>query len=133
MPSEIDKQKLMTLMQIYKNHLEKELGAKLEESPSKPVTKEYQDFKAEFLPKHMNWYEKLCSISEKMLKIKPDPKKAPELQEVLSITHLNITPSGAVSFSFLVPIATTLIGSLFFFLVFKSLFFVFLFLVGSIL
>src|SRR3989344_8434549 len=133
MASQIDKQKLMTLMQIYKNHLEKELGAKLEESPSKPVTKEYQEFKAEFLPKHMNWYEKLCNISEKILRIKPDPKKAPDFQEVISITHLNITPSGAVSFSFLIPIAAALFGSLFSFLVFKSLFFVFLFLVGSVL
>ena len=133
MASQIDKQKLMTLMQIYKNHLEKELGAKLEESPSKPITKEYQEFKAEFLPKHMNWYEKLCNISEKILRIKPDPKKAPDFQEVISITHLNITPSGAVSFSFLIPIAAALFGSLFSFLVFKSLFFVFLFLVGSVL
>ncbi len=133
MASQIDKQKLMTLMQIYKKHLEKELGAKLEEAPSKPVTKEYQDFKAEFLPKHMNWYEKLCNMSEKILRIKPDPKKAPDFQEVISITHLNITPSGAISFSFLIPIAAALLGSLFFFLVFQSTFFVFLFLIGSIL
>ena len=59
MPSEIDKEKLLSLMEIYKKHLEKELGAKLEEHPSKPTTLEYKEFKAEFLPKHMTFYEKL--------------------------------------------------------------------------
>src|SRR3989338_6718999 len=113
MAKDIDKEKLLSLMQIYKAHLEKELGAKLEEQPSKPTTREYQEFKAEFLPKHMTFYEKLCNLSEKLLKIKPDAKKAAEIQEAIDITHLNITPMGAVSFSFLIPVAAALFGSLF--------------------
>ena len=131
MPREIDKQKLLDLMQIYKAHIEKELGAKLEEQPSQPVTKEYREFKAEFLPKHMTLYEKLCNLSEKLLKIKPDAKKAEALQEAISITHLEITPAGAVSFSFLIPLVSALFGSLLAFLIFDSMFFVFLFLVGA--
>ena len=131
MPKEIDKQKLLDLMQIYKAHIEKELGAKLEEQPSQPVTKEYREFKAEFLPKHMTLYEKLCNLSEKLLKIKPDAKKAEALQEAISITHLEITPAGAVSFSFLIPLVSALFGSLLAFLIFDSMFFVFLFLVGA--
>ncbi len=130
MPSEIDKQKLLSLMEIYKKHLEKELGAKLEGHPSKPTTKEYQEFKAEFLPKHMGLYEKVCNLSERLMKIKPDPKKAGILQEAIDITHLNITPSGAISFSFLVPLSAALFGSLLAFLIFKSAFLVLLFLVG---
>ena len=133
MASEIDKQKLLTLMEIYKKHLEKELGAKLEEQPSKAATtKEYQEFKAEFLPKHMTLYEKLCNLSEKILKIKPDPKKAAVIQEAIDITHLTITPAGAVSFSFLIPVVAALFGSLFAFSVFQSTFFVFLFLIGAL-
>ena len=132
MPSEIDKQKLLSLMEIYKKHLEKELGAKLEEQPQQVTTKEYKEFKAEFLPKHMTFYEKLCNISEKLLKIKPDPKKAAVLQEAIDITHLNITPAGAISFSFLIPLISALLGSLFFFVVFQSIFFVALFLIGAI-
>jgi len=131
MPREIDKQKLLDLMQIYKAHIEKELGAKLEEQPSQPVTKEYREFKAEFLPKHMTLYEKLCNLSEKLLKIKPDAKKAEALQEAISITHLEITPAGAVSFSFLIPLVSALFGSLLAFLIFDSMFFVFPFLVGA--
>jgi len=131
MPKEIDKQKLLDLMQIYKNHLEKEFGAKLDERSSKPVTKEYREFKAEFLPKHMTLYEKLCNLSEKLLKIKPDAKKSDALQEAISITHLEITPAGAVSFSFLIPLVGAILGSLLAFLIFDSMFFVFLFLIGA--
>ena len=46
----------------------------------------------------MGVYEKLCNFSEKTLRIKPDPKRAEELQEAINITHLSITPAGAVSF-----------------------------------
>ena len=70
MQREIDKQKLLSLMEIYKKHLEKELGTKMEDRPRKPTTIEYKEFKAEFLPKHMGWYEKLCNLSEKLLKIR---------------------------------------------------------------
>ena len=132
MSKEIDRQKLLSLMEIYKRHIERELGAKLEEQPSKPTTREYQEFKAEFLPKHMTYYEKLCNLSEKLLKIKPDEKKAAELQEAIDITHLNITPMGAVSFSFLIPVVAALFGSLFAFLIFQSTFFVLLFIVGAV-
>ncbi|MDP3765585.1 MAG: hypothetical protein Q8R04_03665 [Nanoarchaeota archaeon] len=130
MPKEIDKQKLFSLMEIYKKHLERELGAKLETQPSQPTTKEYQEFKAEFLPKHMTLYEKLCNLSEKLLKIKPDPKKAEAIQEAIDIVHLDITPAGAISFSLLIPLVGALVGALFAFLVFQSTFFVLLFLFG---
>ena len=53
MPKQIDQEKLRNLMEIYKGHLEKELGAKLEYQPEKATTKEYQEFKEEFLPTHM--------------------------------------------------------------------------------
>ncbi|MBI2658485.1 hypothetical protein HYX05_00065 [Candidatus Woesearchaeota archaeon] len=131
MASEIDKQKLQTLMEIYKRHIEKELGAKLEDQPQKETTVEYQEFKAEFMPRHMTIYEKLCNFSEKLLKIKPDEKKAAVLQEAIDITHLEITPAGAVSFSFFMPLVVAVLGSLFAFLVFNSTFFVALFLIGA--
>ncbi len=133
MASEIDKQKLQTLMELYKKQLEKELGAKIEDRPSRATTtKEYQQFKAEFLPKHMTLYEKLCNFSEKTLKIKPDPAKAAVIMESIDITHLNITPAGAVSFSFLIPLLGAVFGALFAFLVFQSTFFVLLFIVGAL-
>jgi len=111
MAKEIDKQKLRDLAEIYKNHLEKELGAKVEDFPAKPTTIEYQEFKSEFLPKHMTLYEKFCNLSEKILKIKPDEKKAAAIQEAIDIIHLNITPAGVISFSFLIPMLSAVIGS----------------------
>ena len=133
MPKDIDLQKLRDLKEIYKRHLEKELGAKLEEQPSAPLPKEYKEFKAEFPPKHMTFYEKLCNLSESLMKIKPDQKKAADVQEAIDITHLSITPSGAISFSFLAPLVGAVFGALFAFLIFQSLFFVFLFLVFALL
>lgn len=133
MPSEIDKQKLLSLMELYKKHLEKELGTKAEDIKIKPITREYKEFKADFLPKHMTLYEKFCNLSEKLLKVKPDAKRAAEIQEAIEITHLGITPAGSVSFSYLMPIMAAVFGSLFAFVVFQSMFFVFLFLIGALL
>ncbi len=132
MPSELDKQKLLSLMEIYKRHLEKELGAKFEKSAPQPTTREYQEFKAEFLPKHMSLYEKLCNLSEKILRIKPGQQRANELQEAIDIIHLKITPSGAVSFSFLLPSVIAIFIPLLAYLIFQSTFFVFLFLIGAL-
>src|SRR3989338_10005931 len=133
MASEIDRQKLLTLMEIYKKHLEKELGAKIEDVPAAPITKEYKEFKADFLPKHMTYYEKLCNLSEKILKVRPDAKRAAEIQEAIDITHLSITPAGSTSFSYLMPLMTAIFGSLLAFMIFQSMFFVLIFLVGALL
>ena len=126
MAQEIDKQKLLSLMEIYKKHLEKELGAKIEDVPVRSTTKEYQEFKADFLPKHMTTYEKLCNLSGKILKVKPDAKRAAEIQEAIDIIHLGITPTGAASFSILIPIVSAVVGSLLAFLIFNSMFLVLL-------
>ncbi len=133
MPTEIDKEKLLSLMEIYKKHLEKELGTKIEDVPYKPTTIEYKEFKAEFLPKHMSLYERLCNLSEKLLKIKPDAKRAVEMQEAINIIHLEITPAGALSFSFAMPLIAALFGALFAFAIFQSMFFVALFIIGAVL
>ena len=131
MPSEIDRKKLLSLMDIYKKHLEKELGTKIEDMPLRPTTLEYKEFKAEFLPKHMSWYEKLCNLSEKLIKLKPDAKKAIITQEAIDITHLEITPAGALSFSIVIPVVATVFGALFAYAVFQSTFFVLLFVAGA--
>ena len=132
MAQEIDRQKLLSLMEIYKTHLEKELGAKIEDAPVRSTTKEYQEFKADFLPKHMTTYEKLCNLSGKILKVKPDAKRAAEIQEAINIIHLGITPTGAASFSILVPIVSAVLGSLLAFLIFNSMFLVLLSVIAAL-
>ena len=129
MPAQKDKERMRDLAEFYRQQIEKELGAKTY-SP-KITSREYQEFKEEYMPKHLTIYEKLCNLSEKILKIKPDKKKEPDMLENISISHLDITPSGAVSFSFLAPIAIILAGSLLSFLLVQSVFFIlFFFIIG---
>src|SRR3989338_1916301 len=102
MPPDIDREKMRNLVEVYRSHIEKELGAKMQ--PAKKISSmEYQEFKKQYMPRHLTWYERFCSLSEKIMRIKPDAKKAELMQENIDIAHLNITPSGVISFSFLAP------------------------------
>ncbi len=127
---EIDKEKLKNLTEIYRRNIEKELGTKISEK--KVESREYQEFKAEFMPPHLTIYEKLCNLSERILKIKPDKKYESILQEAINISHLNVTPAGTTSFSYLAPIIIILFGSLISFAIFQSMFFVFFFFLTGI-
>ncbi|RMF55240.1 hypothetical protein D6745_02805 [Candidatus Woesearchaeota archaeon] len=101
-----------SVLQKYKKKLDKELGQEFT-IPNKPiVSREYLQFKKEYMPGHLNWYEKACNYCEKVFKIAPDKKKAAELQRYIDVAHLDITPTGAVSFAYLVPLAIAFFGSL---------------------
>lgn len=108
-------------------------------SEDKKVTSvEYEQFKNEYLPTHMSFYEKACNFSEKMLKIKPDAAREAELNEAIKICHLNITPTGATSLALLLPFVVMIFGGMLGYLIpnlllnpekpelFVALFFVFL-------
>ena len=127
MPKQIEKEKIKDWVEAYKKQVEKELGVKTYNPKS--TSREYQEFKKELMFRHLTLYEKLCNSSEKILKIKPDKKKEKDIIDNISIAHLNVTPSGVISFSFLVPILIILFGLLFFFFVFQSMFFIIFFLI----
>lgn len=115
----------------YKHRLAQEL--EVPPQAAKPTySREYKAFRKEFMPRRLTYYEKACALSEKLLKLKPDKKKAPLLQEAIDIAHLNITPGGAVSFSILAPIIFILVGALVSFAIFNSMFFVVFFLISGI-
>src|SRR3989344_6305386 len=118
------------IMAKYREKLEGELGTPKEENSEESIaSSEYQSFKAESLPNLLNIYEKLCALSEKLLKISPDPKKVPEYQEAIEISHLSITPTGAVSFSILYPLLLVFIGCLLSYAVLESSFFIIFFVI----
>src|SRR3989344_7569621 len=122
-----------SLMEKYQERISKQLNAGAE-TQSRPIfSREYQQFKREYIPKKLNYYEKACAISEKILKLKPDAKKAPLLQESIDICHIEVTPSGVVSFSIFGPLLLILFGSLISFAVFNSYFFVAIFALTGIL
>lgn len=85
---------------------------------------EFSSFKNEFLPGHANLYEKACNFAEKNLKLKPAPEKEKQLQDAIDKCHLNITPTGAYSLSYLLPIAVALITVSFSMLFFGDMFLV---------
>ena len=113
--------------------LNTELNVPLESLEKKKVqTREYLEFKKELMPAHFNIYEKLCNISEKVLKISPDKKKVPALEESINVCHLNVTPRGTASFAFFAPILVMLIGTMITWVLFNSIFYVGFFLVFGV-
>ncbi len=130
--TDIDEDKLKNLAEIYRFNLEKELGHKVPENKN-VVSREYTEFKRFFMPKHLTIYEKLCNWSEKLLQIKPDKKYEQKLAEAIKISHLNTTPAGTTSFSYLLPILIVVFGSLISYALFNDMFFVFFFLLTGVL
>ncbi|HJN56463.1 MAG: hypothetical protein QF436_00830 [Candidatus Woesearchaeota archaeon] len=130
MPAQKEKDRMKDLVAVYKRQIEKELGAKT--SHSKVSSREYNEFKRAYMPKHMTLYEQLCNLSEKILKISPDKKKEKDIIENINIAHLNITPTGVVSFSFLAPLTIILFGSLLSYVLLQSTFFIFFFFIIGI-
>jgi hypothetical protein len=74
------------------------------------TTREYNQFKADYMPKHMSFYERLCNLSEKTLNMKANKKKIPDIQEAINICHLNVTTTGVASATMFVPIVLIVIG-----------------------
>ncbi|MBI2107877.1 hypothetical protein HYT54_02015 [Candidatus Woesearchaeota archaeon] len=127
----IDKSKLLSLMESYRKNIEKELGSHVTRTTNRISSLEYMEFKQEYLPAHLGYYEKSCALSEKWFKIKPDKKKEAELLEAINIAHLGITPTGALSFSFVAPLFIFLFGTFLSYLAFQSFFFIAFFMILS--
>jgi len=125
-------QDLKKILSKYKQKLNEELNIPQEEVSKEVTSREYVEFKKDFLPKELSLYEKLCNSSEKILKLAPDKKAADLLKESIDICHLNVTPSGTESFAILIPLIILLFGGLLSFFIFQSLFFVFYFVFVSL-
>ncbi len=108
--TEINDRKYKDILEKYKHKLKTDMDFEEEEKSFKKgddIEKinsvEYEQFKSEYLPRHMSLYEKACNFSEKIIKVKPDAEKEKLIQESIDICHLNITPTGATSLSLLLP------------------------------
>lgn len=88
----------------YKERIERQLANYKESEVSARTSREYQDFKKDYLPEHLSWYEKACNLAEKVFKVSADKKKTPAIQEAIDICHLNCTPTGVTSLSFALPL-----------------------------
>ncbi|MBI1969861.1 hypothetical protein HYS48_04155 [Candidatus Woesearchaeota archaeon] len=132
-PATARKREIEDLMQRYKEKLKEELETTspiATEIELKPIPSiEYQQFKSAYLPKRLNWYEKGCSLAERILRITPDQKKTAGYEEAIDISHLEITPAGAVSFAIIFPVLFMVLGSLVSFFLLQSNFFLAFFLI----
>lgn len=121
------------LLEKYQSKIKEEFG----DSAIKPTPKissiEYHQFKEELYPTAYSWYEKASNFSEKILRMKVDAKKSESIQKALEACHLNITPSGAISFSILLPLFIMVFGALISFAIFQMMFFVVFFLIAGLL
>lgn len=129
----ISRAEIEKVMDEYKQKVATQLGTMPEDVSSikRPSSIEYLEFKKEMIPNHMGLYEKACNLAEKLIKMKPKPAKAAALQENIDICHLNITPTGATSFSMILPMAVIFFGIIQF-IVTGSLFFTMFLIFGGL-
>src|SRR3989344_3695811 len=111
------------LIKKYKEILSKQLDVKAHVPSSSLYSREYGVFRTEVLPPHMSFYEKICNLSEKTLKIKVNPKTASDLNIHIEICHLQVSPAGVMAASFLLPMVFLLLCTFFFLFIFESGFF----------
>jgi len=134
---EITKEEAEKILDKYKSQLSSQLSEdassydKEAENSDKPVTQEYQEFKLEQLPAHFTFYEKYAKIAGSIIKLKPDDAKSAEYQESIDTCHLNLTPTDAFSFAFLVPGIMAFLGVVLSVVFFETSMFMIIFFVGS--
>lgn len=85
-------------------HVDIESEGEVESESMKSFSKEYVKFREEVLSKRMSRYESWCNSAENIIKLKPSDKLQPRLEEAINTSHLNITPSGAVSLAALISL-----------------------------
>ncbi|MCA9477606.1 MAG: hypothetical protein KC535_00480 [Nanoarchaeota archaeon] len=101
---------------LFKERLEDELAGKKPQEETEIESRAYDEFKQQYLPKHLSFYEKICQFSEKTLPMKPQEKDVPKLQEAINTCHLNTSPTGIYSSSFVIPLGIVLFAIVFFFM-----------------
>ena len=77
------------------------------------VSQEYEIFRREYLENKTGFYERACNRAEKIIRIKASSKDEERLLESIEAAHLNITPSGALSFAILIGVLVVFLGILY--------------------
>src|SRR3989344_2354481 len=97
------------ILNKYKGKLKENIRDVEDYSPSNSYSQEYQKFRKEALTKKFTTYEFFCNNSERLLNIQPKEKDYNKLQKSIETAHLNITPTGAYSFSVLISLLAFLV------------------------
>jgi hypothetical protein len=125
----VDAEEYSDLLVKYKERIKAEFGEKginSDGAGATPVTsREYSEFKSEIYPNQYSYYGKACNMAEAVFKLKVENKQKEKLQKQIETCHLNVTPSGVVALSFLLPMMFIIFGSLIAFAIFNMIFLVF--------
>ncbi|MBI1972161.1 MAG: hypothetical protein HYS53_02570 [Candidatus Aenigmarchaeota archaeon] len=107
----IDEDELNRIARDYEPRIFEDSGDD-ERSEEQFLSLDYKTFKTEErgAKKKLNIYEKLCSISEKILKVEPSKSSAEQLRKEIDFTGLQCTPAGITSAAFLLPIFLVLVS-----------------------
>lgn len=128
---EIEKEEIKGIMDKFQQELNQQLGSsqqiKLEEETGKEIkpvmSREYAQFKSEYMPAHLTIYEKACNIIEKFVKLTPSQKKKEILEDAIKVCHLNITPTAANTLAIIAPTAIGLFAAAVSFIITNGIFF----------
>ncbi len=112
----IDEEELARIARDYQTKVFDE--DKPEKNEQNFLSLDYKTFKTEEKgsKKSLNNYERLCALSEKILKVEPSKSSEEHLRKEIDFTNLQCTPAGVTSASFLSTIVL-LIFSLVFILI----------------
>ncbi len=120
------KQEVENLVEKYQDAIKSQLAITQIEQPQKIYSRQYDIFRQEAMPKHLSIYENFCKYFGKFnIKI---PSLETQIQDAITITHLNIKPSDATSFAIVAPLLIMLFGiivSIWFDLIFYVMFSIF--------
>jgi len=100
------------ILRRYKEEISRKVSFNDQEFfPDENFSIEYKVFRKENLEKHLSRYENFCNFSEKILKVSPNKKDIPSINEAINRLQLEITPEGAMSFAVLVGLSVIGFGA----------------------
>jgi hypothetical protein len=95
----------------YEQRIRTQFKDKIDEEDLGNQSSEYLDFVKENQIKAFSLYEQACNWCAKSLPISPDPAAKKEMERDLASAHIQTTPEGVMSFSFMFPLACLFISS----------------------
>jgi len=99
------------ILEKYEKKLKKNIDVSdIENYEPSNFSVEYETFREEALSTRLTAYENWCSITEKIIKIRPPEKQRIKLEKNISMAHLNVTPTGAASFAAFISMVIIIIS-----------------------
>jgi hypothetical protein len=108
---EISGDELEGIMSKYNAEIATELGERASgknnrlraEQRGEVRSREYSQFKSEYLPPRLSIYEKACLLFDKFIKLSANPKLEQQYKDAITVCHLNLTPTQVNTAAVMIP------------------------------